>query len=458
MSESILAEFLQQGVELLKEEDPALHALLEREHYRQLHTLTLVAASSIADPSVFACSGATIGNLTTEGYPAKRFHGGCAIADEIERLAIERAKAAFSAEYANVQPHSGTSANQIVIGSLLSPGDRIMGLGLASGGHLSHGSKASLTGRWFDVVEYHVDDDNMINYNEVRQLACQTKPRLIVAGASAYPRHIDFQQFRAIADEVGAFLLADISHIAGLVVAGEHQNPVNYAHFTTTSTYKQLYGPRGGLILMGKDHDMLAPDGKSTLADRIQKSTFPFFQGTPSLNAIAAKARALGMVMTPAFTLLAKRVVANAKMLASVLVNQGYDVLTGGTDNHMVLLNMATNGMTGVVAEKALEECDIIVNKNRIPGDTKAALVTSGLRLGTNSVAARGMGADEMTICAELIHRVLSSIVIIDDRSYGLNDAVKREARGEVESLCTRFPIPRYPAGGSSNSAGAIWA
>ncbi len=386
MSESILAEFLQQGVELLKEEDPALHALLEREHYRQLHTLTLVAASSIADPSVFACSGATIGNLTTEGYPAKRFHGGCAIADEIERLAIERAKAAFSA------------------------------------------------------------DDNMINYNEVRQLACQTKPRLIVAGASAYPRHIDFQQFRAIADEVGAFLLADISHIAGLVVAGEHQNPVNYAHFTTTSTYKQLYGPRGGLILMGKDHDMLAPDGKSTLADRIQKSTFPFFQGTPSLNAIAAKARALGMVMTPAFTLLAKRVVANAKMLASVLVNQGYDVLTGGTDNHMVLLNMATNGMTGVVAEKALEECDIIVNKNRIPGDSKAALVTSGLRLGTNSATARGMGAGEMMICAELIHRVLSSIVIIDDRSYGLNDAVKREARGEVESLCSCFPIPRYPS------------
>jgi len=197
---------------------------------------------------------------------------------------------------------------------------------------------------------------------------------------------------------------------------------------------------------MGKDHDMLAPDGKSTLADRIQKSTFPFFQGTPSLNALALAAMALGMVMTPAFTLLAKRVVANAKMLASVLVNQGYDVLTGGTDNHMVLLNMATNGMTGVVAEKALEECDIIVNKNRIPGDSKAALVTSGLRLGTNSATARGMGAGEMMICAELIHRVLSSIVIIDDRSYGLNDAVKREARGEVESLCRCFPIPRYPS------------
>lgn len=445
MSESILTEFLQQGVTYLQQEDATLYRLLEREHYRQLHTLTLVAASSIADPSVFACLGATLGNLTTEGYPNRRFHGGCAIADEIEELAIERAKAAFSAQYANVQPHSGTSANQIVIGSLLRPGERILSFGLASGGHLSHGSKASLTGQWFDIVEYHVDDHHLIDYERVRQLACRTRPKLIIAGASAYPRRIDFQQFRAIADEVGAFLLADISHIAGLVVAGEHQSPINHAHFTTTSTYKQLYGPRGGLILMGKDHAMPAPNGSSTLADMIQKSTFPFFQGTPNLNAVAAKARGLGMVMTSDFIHLARRIVANANALACALVKQGYDVLTGGTDTHMVLINVATNGMTGVVAEKALEECGIIVNKNRIPGDTKAALITSGLRLGTNSVAARAMGTNEMVICSELIHYVLSSITITDDRSYTLDKMVQKEVQEKVKGLCNRFPIPRYP-------------
>ncbi|HEY1352291.1 MAG TPA: serine hydroxymethyltransferase [Ktedonobacteraceae bacterium] len=445
MSESLLTAFFQQGVALLQQEDPTLHTLLEREHSRQLHTLTLVAASSVADPSVFACLGATLGNLTTEGYPARRFHGGCAVADEIECLAIERAKAAFGAQYANVQPHSGTSANQIVIGSLLRPGDRIMGLGLASGGHLSHGSKASLTGQWFDVVAYHTDENNLIDYEQVRQLACRTHPRLLIAGASAYPRHLDFQRFRAIADEVGAFLLADISHIAGLVAAGEHQSSINHAHFTTTSTYKQLYGPRGGMILMGKDHAMLAPDGKSTLADNIQKATFPFFQGTPGLNAIAAKARGLGIVMSGDFSLLARRVVANARVLASVLVKQGYDVLTGGTDTHMVLINVATNGMTGVVAEKALEKCGIIVNKNRIPGDTKAALVTSGLRVGTNTVAARGLGADEMTVCARLIHQVLSSIHVIDERDYRLDERVKKEVQAAVENLCRRFPIPHYP-------------
>lgn len=445
MSESRLTAFLQRGVERLQQEDAALHTLLEREHHRQLHTLALVAASSTADPSVFACLGASIGNLTTEGYPSKRFHGGCAIADEIERLAIERAKAAFSAQYANVQPHSGTSANQIVIGSLLRPGDRIMCLGLASGGHLSHGSKASLTGQWFEIVEYYVDEKHLLNYEQIRHLACQTKPRMIIAGASAYPRRIDFQRFRAVADEVGAFLLADISHISGLVVAGEHQSPIDHAHFTTTSTYKQLYGPRGGLILLGKDHMMLTPDGKATLADNIQKSTFPFFQGTPNLNAIAAKARGLGMVMTPDFTRLARRVVANARTLAKALVQQGYDVLTGGTDTHMILLNMARNGLTGVVAEKALEECGVIVNKNRIPGDTKAALVTSGLRLGTNSVAAREMGSEEMAICAELIHQVLSSVIVIDESHYTLDEAVKSEVRDQVESLCKRFPIPHYP-------------
>lgn len=452
MSENILGEFLQRGITCLKQEDSILYTLLEREHQRQLSTLTLVAASSIADPSVLACQGTALGNLTTEGYPGRRFHGGCAIADEIERLAIERARAAFSAQYANVQPHSGTSANQIVIGSLLKPGDRIMGLGLASGGHLSHGSKASLTGQWFDRVEYHLAEDNRLDYAEIQRQARQTRPKLIIAGASAYPRRIDFQQFRAIADEVGAFLLADISHIAGLVVAGLHQSPINYAHFTTTSTYKQLYGPRGGLILMGNDYNKLAPDGRSTLAESIQKATFPFFQGTPNLNAIAAKARCLDRVMTPDFPLLVGRVLKNAQVLACSLVEQGYDVLTGGTDNHMVLLNVLTSGMTGIVAERALEECGIIVNKNRIPGDTRTALVTSGLRLGTNSVSLRGMEMDEMVTCAGLIHKVLSTVDILNERQYGLDTSIKEEVRGAVEHLCNRFPIPAYP--GSPEGSG----
>ncbi|WP_338247707.1 serine hydroxymethyltransferase [Dictyobacter halimunensis] len=344
----------------------------------------------------------------------------------------------------NVQPHSGTSANQIVIGSLLSPGARIMGLGLNSGGHLSHGSPVSLIGQWFEAIEYHVGEDNWLDYDEVRRLALQTRPDLIVAGASAYPRSIDFARFRAIADEVGAYLLADISHISGLVVAGEHQSPIDHTHFTTTSTYKQLYGPRGGLILMGKDHEQLSSDGRTTLSQRLQKATFPFFQSTPSLNTIAAKARALGMVATPSFKLLARRVVEDAQALACELKARGYDVLTGGTDNHMVLLNIASSGLTGTVAERALEECGIVVNKNRIPGDTRSALVTSGLRLGSNGVAARGMYIEEMGICAELIDRVLSSVQQTDERHYTLDEHVKADVSACVHELCAQFTISGY--------------
>lgn len=444
MSENTIRDFLQQGASLLQQEDQVLHTLLEREHHRQLHTLTLVASSSPADPSVFACLGASIGNLTTEGYPGRRFHGGCEIADEMELLAIKRAKVAFGAQYANVQPHSGTSANQIVIGSLLRPGERIMSQGLDAGGHLSHGSKASLTGQWFEVTEYGVNEEGLLDYEEIRRIARHAQPKLIVAGASAYPRQIDFQEFRAIADEVGAYLLADISHISGLVVAGEHPSPINHAHFTTTSTYKQLYGPRGGLVLMGRDYEMLSSDGKTTLSGRIQKAAFPFFQGTPGLSSIAAKARALGNAVTPEFKQIATRIVADARALAKALDERGYTLLSGGTDTHMVLLNLTTARMTGIVAEKALEECGIVVNKNRIPGDTKAPLVTSGMRLGTNSVAARGMEANEMQSCAGLIHQVLSSLTSSDDRSYRLDETAKQEVRAGVERLCDRFPIPHY--------------
>src|SRR5579859_1649814 len=259
MRHDLLAEFAQRGIDRLREGDPALYDLLLQEHHRQNETLAMIAASSIADPSVLICEGMATTNVTAEGYPGARFHAGCRCVDGIERLAIERARRAFAAQYANVQPHSGTSANEIVLFALLQPGDTVLGLGLNSGGHLTHGSKASVSGQYFSAIEYGLDQEQRIDYAQVERLAHEFRPKLIICGASAYPRQIDFARFRAIADQVGAFLLADISHIAGLVVAGQHPSPIDHAHVTTTSTYKQLYGPRGGLILMGKDAEQLAP-------------------------------------------------------------------------------------------------------------------------------------------------------------------------------------------------------
>ena len=445
MGQNRLTELTVQGIELLCKEDPALYGLLEQECYRQTNVLAMVAASSIADPSVLVCEGMATANVTTEGYPGARFHAGCKVVDEIERLAIERAKVAFQAKYANVQPHSGTSANEIVLFSLLKPGDTILGLELDSGGHLTHGAKPSVSGQYFNAIGYGLNQEGFIDYDQVRRLAQQFKPRLIICGASAYPRTIDFKRFREIADEVGAFLLADISHIAGLVVAGEHPSSIDHAHFTTTSTYKQLYGPRGGLILIGKDYESPAPDGKSTLSEMIQRAVFPFFQGTPNLSAIAAKARALAMVEGPEFKRLTNRIVADAKALAKCFNEKGYRVLTGGTDNHMVLIDVLSSGMTGVIAERALEECNIIINKNRIPGDKKSAFVTSGIRLGTNSLALRRMGPSKMPQCADLIHSVLSAIKPFGDREYELDKTVKESVQADVKQLCRQFPIPCYP-------------
>lgn len=444
MQTNILLQLSQRGIDNLYEEDPTLYELLERETQRQANVLTLVASSSLADPSVLACAGMATTNVSTEGYPGARYHAGCEVVDEIERLAVERARQAFGAKYANVQPHSGTTANQIVMFSLLKPGDTILGLELTAGGHLSHGSRAAASGNYFNAVSYGLNRDGYIDYEKVAQVAHESKPKLIICGASAYPRTIDFKRFRDIADEVGAYLLADISHIAGLVVAGEHPTPINEAHITTTSTYKQLYGPRGGLILIGKDHETIAPDGKRTLAQLIQRAVFPFFQGTPNLSGIAAKARALAMVREPQFKALAKQIVVNAQTIAAHLIDNGYPVVTNGTDNHIVLFDVLARGITGYIAEKALEECNIVVNKNSIPGDQKSPMVTSGVRLGTNSVALRGMGPDEMRRCANLIVTVLSSLKMLDDRHYELAEDVKQAVQNDVKVLCARFPIPRY--------------
>ncbi len=434
-----------EGLARLKQDDPALYDMLAREHERQTEVLTMVAAASIADTSVLACLSSAASNVTTEGYPGSRFHAGCEVVDEIEQLAIDRAKRAFGARFANVQPHSGTSANTIVMFSLLRPGDTILGLDLNAGGHLTHGSKASVSGQYFDAVGYGVTPNGIIDYDGARELALRHRPKLIICGASSYPRVIDFARFRAIADEVQAYLLADISHIAGLVAAGLHPSPIDHAHFTTTSTYKQLYGPRGGLILIGREAETLAPGGKRTLAEMVQRAVFPFLQGTPGLAAIAGKARALAMVTTPQFQVLAQRVVEGARVLAADFVERGYRVLTGGTENHTVLIDVLARGITGVIAEKALEECGIIVNKNKIAGDTKSAFVTSGMRLGTNSLALRGMGASEMGACAELVDRVLSALRVRSDREYELDAEIATAVRAETRELCRRFPIPGYP-------------
>lgn len=433
------------GIDSLQEVDPFLFDLLSREYDRQVNTLSMLAASSFADPSVFICKSMGLSNVTTEGYPGRRYHAGCGVVDEIEELAIERAKQAFQAKYANVQPHSGTSANEIIIFNLLKSGDTILALELNDGGHLSHGARASVIGKYFNIAGYRLNEEGFLDYDEIFRLADQVKPKLIISGASAYPRVIDFRRFREIADSVGAYLLADVSHIAGLIVAAEHPSSIDHAHFTTSSTYKQLYGPRGGLILIGRDYDSPAPRGKGTLAEMVQKAVFPFFQGTPDLASIAAKARSLGYVLTPEFKMLMKQIVVNTRELAKCLIDYKYKLLTGGSDNHMVLVDTIVSGLTGIIAERALEDCGIIINKNKIPGDKKSPLVASGIRLGTNSLALRGMGGPEMEQCAELTHIVLSTVNAHSDTEYTLDKAAQRHVRSKVRELCEQFPIPNYP-------------
>jgi len=440
-----MAMLAQYGFERLQTEDPVLFNLLESENSRQNEVLAMVAASSVADPSVLVCEGTATVNVTTEGYPGARFHAGCNIVDEIENLAIDRAKKAFNAQYANVQPHSGSSANGVILFSFMNPGDTLLGLDLDCGGHLTHGSKASVTGRYFNPVSYGLTDQGFIDYDQVRDQAIKHKPKIIISGASAYPRTIDFKRFREIADEVGAYLIADVSHIAGLIVAGAHPSPIDHAHFTTTSTYKQLYGPRGGLILMGHDHDAMTADGKTTLSTKVQRGVFPYFQGTPNLAGITAKARALDHVCRDEFKVLGHRIVDDAKALAQYFSAKGYQVLTGGTDNHIVLMNILTSkSMTGVVAEKALESCNLIVNKNRIFGDQKSAMITSGIRLGSNSLALRGMGPEQMPICAGYMDQVLSAVNVKGDKEYSLNADVQESVITGIKKLCNQFPLPGY--------------
>ncbi|MCX5387047.1 serine hydroxymethyltransferase [Streptomyces sp. NBC_00083] len=443
-SSGVLAGYAGLGAHRLAAADPLLSGLLEREHVRQNETLAMVAASSSADPSVLACTGATISNVTTEGYPGARYHAGCEVVDEVERLAVARARSLFGAQYANVQPHSGSTANQIVLCTLMKPGDTLLGMELSAGGHLTHGSTASVSGQFFRAVGYGTDAEGLLDYGQVAELAREHRPKVIVCGASAYPRTVDFARFRRIADEVGAYLLADISHIAGLVAAGLHPSPVDHAHATTTSTYKQLYGPRGGLILLGRDADTALPGTRRTLSRAVAHGTFPFLQGTPDLGAVAAKARAFDIAAQPEFRALAGRVVSGARELASAFAGLGHTLVTGGTDNHMVLLDVGRRGLTGAIAESALADCRIVVNRNRIPGDPHGPRVTSGVRFGTNTLALRAMGPAEMRRCAALVDRVLTAVTPCGEREFALDPAVRDEVRGEVARLCREFPLPHH--------------
>jgi glycine hydroxymethyltransferase len=440
-----LGSLAQLGVRRLYDEDPTLAALLETEYLRQANVLAMVASSSTVDLSVLACEGTVLTNVTAEGYPGKRYHGGCRHIDEIEELAVARAKAVFRAEYANVQVHSASTANQIVMCGLLQPGDAILGMGLESGGHLTHGAKASLSGRYFNAIEYGLNGAGLIDYEQVARLAEQYRPKLIVCGTTSYPRTVDFKAFRAIADRAGALLLADITHIAGLVAAGLHASPIDEAHFTTMCTHKQLYGPRGGLIVIGREAETLVPGKRQTLAAMVQSAVFPLLQGAPVPNTIAAKARALARAATPEFRALAERIVTDARVLAETLASLGCRVVSGGTDNHIVMLDVSEHELTGSIAQRALEDCNIIVNKNKTPGDKRGATVTSGIRIGTNSLACRRMGTDAMKECARLLDHVLRSTKALSDVDYHLPEPARDAVRLSVAELCQRFPLP-YPA------------
>ncbi|MBP7052376.1 MAG: serine hydroxymethyltransferase [Phycisphaerae bacterium] len=429
----------------LEEADADVYRLVTQEYDRQQMTLQLIAAENQCSRAVLAALGSVVQNKTTEGFAGARFHGGCEVVDSLETLAISRAKEAFKARYANVQPHSGTSANQIVFMAILEKGDRILSLAMDQGGHVSHGAPVALAGRIFEVEHYRVCPDSfLLDYDAIREQALRVRPKLIICGTTAYSRIIDFARFRQIADEAGAYLMADVSHISGLISAGVHPSPVDHAHFTTTSTYKPG-GPRGGLILMGRDFDKPFQVGSKTvpLWERIEKATFPGFQGTPYLNNIAAKAVFFKEMLSSEYRARQAAIVENAKALAQEFVRLGYDVLTGGTENHLCLINVANlrKGLTGLIAQKSLEDCGIIVNMNRLPYDAHNARITSGMRLGTPIVTRNGMRPSEMKVVSQLVDGVLTHVEILSEREYRLDPALCEGIRDRVHNLCIRFPM-----------------
>ena len=414
----------------LETADPEVHAAIRGELSRQRDGIELIASENIVSQASLDALGSVLVNKTVEGYPHRRYYGGVEFADAVETLAIERAKTLFGCDYANVQPHSGSQANQAVFLSLLTPGDTILSMSLDAGGHLSHGAHANLTGRWFKPVQYGVAaDSGLIDYDEVADLARLHRPRLIICGGSAYPRAIDFARFRVIADEVGAYLLADMAHFAGLVAGGQHASPVGHAHVVTATTYKNLRGVRGGLILT---HD-------AGMAKKIDSAVFPGLQGSTLLNAIAAKAVCLGEALQPEFTVYAERVLANARALAGMLTDLGITLVTGGTDTPLMLADLRPLGLTGSAASDSLEAAGLTCNKNAVPGDTRPPNVTSGLRFGVSAVTTRGFNAKELCATGEWIAEVIHGLAANPDSQR----KCEAHVRNKVLSLCERFPI--YP-------------
>ncbi|PLV56837.1 serine hydroxymethyltransferase [Thermotoga sp. SG1] len=417
--------------EHVRKVDPEIYEVLVNELRRQEYGLELIASENFASLAVIEAMGSVLTNKYAEGYPGKRYYGGCEWVDRAEELAIERAKKLFGAEFANVQPHSGSQANMAVYLALAQPGDTIMGMSLSHGGHLTHGAPVNFSGRIFKVVHYGVNlETETIDYDEVRRLALEHRPKIIVAGGSAYARTIDFKRFREIADEVGAYLMVDMAHFAGLVAAGIHPNPVEYAHVVTSTTHKTLRGPRGGLILTNDPE----------IAKAVDKTIFPGIQGGPLMHVIAAKAVCFKEAMSEEFREYQKQVVKNAKKMAEEMKKRGYRIVSGGTDTHLFLVDLTPKDITGKAAEKALENCGITVNKNTIPNEKRSPFVASGIRIGTPAVTTRGMKEKEMEEIVELIDLVLSNIT---DEKGTVKPDVQEEVSKRVRKLCERFPLYR---------------
>lgn len=401
--------------------DPDLAKAMADETQRQRDNIELIASENLVSKAVMAAMGSTLTNKYAEGYPGKRYYGGCEHVDVVEDLARDRAMKLFGCTYANVQPHSGAQANMTVFFALMQPGDTFMGMNLDHGGHLTHGSPVNFSGKYFNCVPYGVNSDGYIDYDEVERIAKECKPKLIVAGASAYARKIDFKRFREIADEVGAYLMVDMAHIAGLVAAGYHESPIPYAHVTTTTTHKTLRGPRGGMILSSKE---FAEEHK------LNKALFPGIQGGPLMHVIAAKAVCFKEALDPAFKEYGKNIIDNAQALANGLIKRGIKIVSGGTDNHLILVDLADKGLTGKEVEKWLDAAHITCNKNTIPDDPQSPFVTSGVRLGTAAVSTRGFNTDDMDKVAEAI------ALIIDD-----HEANTEKAAAIVKSLTDKYPL-----------------
>ena len=423
----------------IKKVDPELYEIINREQDREHDTLELIASENFTSPAILEAAGGIMTNKYAEGYPGKRYYGGCIHVDEAENLAIDRLKKLFGVEYANVQPHSGSQANMAVFMTFLNPGDTIMGLELSHGGHLTHGSAVNFSGQLYNSISYHVDKETgRVNFDEVRSLALDHKPKMIICGGSAYPRYVEFDKFYEVAQEIGAFLMADIAHPSGLVAAGVHPSPVPYCDVITSTTHKTLRGPRGGIIMMGKDREntwgKIAPKSGRTkmISELLDSSVMPGMQGGPLMHIISAKAIAFGEAIKDEFKVYAKKVVDNAQVMAQEFIEMDYDIVSGGTDTHVVLMDLSNKGISGKAAEKALEKAGITVNKNMVPFDKRSPFITSGIRVGTPAITTRNMGSNEMKMIASFINTVVTD---------SDNEDTIQNVKSQVKELCDSFPI-----------------